>query len=71
MRTEIEDLQTGWFNIFLRLTQDDIDKLVESLKALGPGGHFHLMSSHEEGSGVADIEISRQGRDEHSNMFLS
>jgi hypothetical protein len=71
MRTEIEDLQTGWFKIFLRLTQDEIDKLIESLKSLGPGGHFHLMSSHEEDSGVADIEVSLQGRDEQSNMFLS
>jgi hypothetical protein len=71
MRCEIESLETGWYKLFLRIREDEIADLVAALQGLRGDRHFHLMSSFEDQLGVADIEISLQGKDETANMFGS
>ncbi len=70
MNVEFEDFGTGWIQVFLALKEDDIDSLIEMLKMLkdSPESHFHLASDYEGESGVGDIEISIQGKDQKNNM---
>jgi len=70
MRCEIEDYKTGWFQVFLRFKPEEIDGVINALRSLKEGDHFHLTNEHEESSGVADIEISIQGIKESNNMRL-
>ena len=68
MKCELANLNTGWFQMYLRVRPDEIPNLVSALQALTDGSHFHLGSNHRDTAGVADIEISLQGSDESDNM---
>ncbi len=70
MRTEIQELAEGWYQIYLRLRPEEIDSMIRTLQELKErGAHFHLMSPHNEDAGVADVEIALQGSGEMDNMF--
>lgn len=72
MRCELEGFGNGWFQLYLRFSREDLDKLIIELRRLQEeGGHFHWFSTHEEASGVADIEISQQGDHERDNMHAT
>jgi hypothetical protein len=68
MRCEIEKLNGGWFQLYLRFRPNEIDALANALRRLRQDTHVHLANSHQDKDGVADIEISLQGSDEPDNM---
>ena len=74
MKSSIEDFETGWYGMKLRLDISDIDKLIEYLQLLKKDDkyHFHMFSSafEEDSGGVADIEFSRKTDSEISNMEI-
>ena len=73
MIAEIENYKTGWYGIRLRFDSEEIKKLIESLQLLNEGefGHFHFENlDFTRKEGIADIEISLKGKDEHDNMSV-
>ena len=71
MRTEIEDFGTGWYGIRLQLKDEDIDRLIEFLRAVkaDPAYHFHVFSTamDDQKCGIADIEFAIQSDDVVNN----
>ena len=61
MEVSIRDFETGWIEVQIELTKEDIDKLIFSLKNLResvPSAHFHCSSDYRAERGVANLEIS-------------
>ena len=72
MNVELENYETGWYGIKIGMKENEIDIMIEKLKLIKKekDRHFHLSSSFEEESGVADIEFFFQ-KDENDNMLIS
>ena len=71
MIAEIEDFKTGWYGVYLRFSEEEIEKLIESLRSLQnrSSGHFHFEGLDYDGKGgIADVEISLKGKHEQDNM---
>ncbi|MGD8255665.1 MAG: hypothetical protein PVJ11_08640 [Syntrophobacterales bacterium] len=73
MYVELEDLKTGWYQIFCGLRDHEIDILIERLTLLkkNKDQHFHITSNYEGDSGIADIEFYIQDSDETNMMITS
>ena len=73
MRAEIEDFETGWYQVNLSIKKEEIDGLINMLKKLknDDSQHFHLMSNYTDEVGVADIEVDIQQENEKDNMIIS
>jgi hypothetical protein len=59
MNISIEEVDTGWFDIAVGLTDPDIALLIERLQLLQQHrGHFHFRRNEfPAGGGVGDVEI--------------
>jgi hypothetical protein len=73
MHVEMEDLGTGWYQIYMAIKPTELDSLIELLQLLknDQTQHFHLSSDYEGEGGIGDIEFSIQGEEEIDNMMLT
>jgi len=57
MYVNIEDFKTGWYGMSLTLSTEDIDQLINNLKAIKENKekHFHFFSDYEGSGGIGDI----------------
>jgi hypothetical protein len=61
MEVSLKDFKTGWFEVQIELTKEDIDSLIRSLKNLKgsvPSAHFHCSSDFRGKGGIGEVEIS-------------
>lgn len=61
MDVVLKDFKTGWFEVQIEMTQEDIDRMIRSLNNLKrsvPSAHFHCSNNYKGSSGVAELEIS-------------
>ena len=61
MEVTLVDYKTGWHEIQIELTKEDIDKLLRSLQNLQrfvPSTHFHCSSDYRGKGGVGEMEFS-------------
>ena len=73
MNIEMDDFQTGFFGLSVRLTPAEIDALIARLHKLKEGslGHFHFTRVDWDAPtpGIGDVEISLSGPDEQRGTF--
>ena len=72
MKVEREDFESGWTDISVRLTLEEIDHITGLLRELKEGkiAHFHMASRHNDESRISDIEFSIAGREDNRNMDI-
>jgi hypothetical protein len=72
MKVEREDFESGWSDISVKLSRNEVDRAIELLRELKEGniGHFHMASRHDDDSRISDIEFSIAGEEEKHNMDL-
>lgn len=73
MEVSLKDFKTGWFEVQIELTKEDIDKLVRSLKNLRksvPSAHFHCSSDYKGNGGVAELEIALVSSDARGSFSI-
>ncbi|MEO5917675.1 MAG: hypothetical protein ABIS50_25820 [Luteolibacter sp.] len=71
MKGNYEDFKTGWIGVHIGIKNSEIDDLIDSLKKLRNSRiHFHLRSSFEGDSGIADVEIFSLEEGDASNLEL-
>ena len=74
MKSSLEDFETGWYGMKVRLDIADIDKLIEYLQLLRKDDeyHFHIFSTafEKNSGGISDVEFSRKIDSEISNMEI-
>ncbi len=61
MEVTLVDFKTGWYEIQVELTKEDIDKLLASLRNLQasvPSAHFHCSSDYKGKGGVGELEFA-------------
>ena len=66
MDVSVVDFKTGWLEVQIEVTKEDIDKLVFSLKNLResiPSAHFHCSNDYKGSGGVGELEISLRDKD--------
>lgn len=73
MRIELDDLKNGWYEMFIGVTENDIDQIINMLTLLKKehDQHFHILNKYEEEPGICDIEIYYQDGEEEDNMMIS
>ena len=59
MHTSLEDWRNGWYGVYLGISPEEIDGLIERLEMLKtePDQHFHLSSTYQGEGGLGDITI--------------
>lgn len=72
MKANRKDFESGWVDISLALSYEEIDRVIELLTELKEEkiGHFHLGSRYDDDSRVSDIEFSVIGKEEKHNMGI-
>jgi len=73
MNTKLEKFDSGWIGLSIALGKSEIDLLLRRLNQLQSGEieHFHFRNDDfESEEGVADIEITTIGKEEHDNMAI-
>jgi hypothetical protein len=72
MNTKIVKMSTGWVDVSIALTHEEIDRLRQNLLELQSGKleHFHIWRTDfdTEEPGIMDIEFTIMGKDERHNM---
>ena len=74
MEVSIIDFKTGWFEVQLELTKEDIDQLLRSLRNLRKSvhsTHFHCSSDYKGKGGVGELEISLAPSGTKSSFSIS
>jgi hypothetical protein len=73
MRGTYETLKDGWVGLTIAVGTQEIEVLIERLRALKSGEiqHFHFRcDDFSADAGVADVEISLKGENECDNMSV-
>jgi len=73
MHANLDKFESGWVGITLSFGAEEIDLLIERLRALKDGklGHFHFRTDDfSKAHGITDIEISMKGEDDEDNMSV-
>jgi hypothetical protein len=71
MRGKLDNFKTGWVGLSIGIKNSEIDDLIHSLQALKQSrSHFHLRSSFDGSSGIADIEFFSLDENESDNLIL-
>jgi hypothetical protein len=73
MHTSIEDWKNGWFGVKLAMAPEEIDRLIELLRAVKADSdqHFHVSSDYKAVGGLGDVELSVKEPSQSHNLFLS
>jgi hypothetical protein len=72
MRADVEDFKTGWYQLYLGMTVEEIDQLIQLLRLLQQNQtqHFHLFSDYQEEGGLGEIELYVKGSHEVDNLTI-
>lgn len=73
MHAKVEKFESGWIGVSLALSSEDIDLLIHGLQELKSRDidHFHFRNDDFSSDiGIADIEITRMGKEEKSNLTI-
>ena len=74
MNIDIEKFETGWFDLFLRLSEPELDDLIANLERLKheKDYFFNIQSNHESSDpGISNLVISlgTNGLENNAEMY--